>query len=97
MTNSDRTIPCRSSEPSSEENARDITIDEVIEVDGDEAEPIKVLEEVATFGEIVVWGHEVMPEEDETFVKGVGEWIAWAEGIHSFERPERTKAEGNGR
>ena len=97
MTNSNRTIPLRSLESSSQENAPCNAIDEAMDADGDKDEPVKVLEQVGTFEEVVVWGHEVMPEEDETFVKGVGEWIAWAEGIHSFERPETTKVEASPR
>ncbi|MCJ1395390.1 hypothetical protein MMC18_008274 [Xylographa bjoerkii] len=49
----------------------------------DEVEPIKVLEEVATFDEIVVWGHEQVPGEEDVFVRGVQEWIAFAEAMHS--------------
>ncbi|KAL9107736.1 MAG: hypothetical protein Q9187_008388 [Circinaria calcarea] len=94
---SDRTIPTRSLDPTSNENSPGNTIDEPTDVDGDEDEPVKVLEQVATFEELVVWGHEVMPEEDETFVKGVGEWIAWAEAIHSFERPEGRAVEAGRR
>ncbi|KAI4122242.1 MAG: hypothetical protein LQ347_006573, partial [Umbilicaria vellea] len=48
--------------------------------DGDEdMEPVKVLEEAASFEEIVVWGHEAVPTSDDPYVKGVEEWIAFAE------------------
>lgn len=53
--------------------------------DEDEPEPIKVLEEVATFDEIMVWGHEHVPGEDDVFVRGVQEWIAFAEAMHSVD------------
>ena len=46
-----------------------------------EEEGIKVLEEVATFEELVVWGHEAVPEADDVFVKGVEEWIRFAEAV----------------
>ena len=49
----------------------------------EEVEPIKVLDEVASFDEMVVWGHEIIPGKDDTFVKGVEEWIGFAEAIHS--------------
>ncbi|MCJ1385580.1 hypothetical protein MMC17_008703 [Xylographa soralifera] len=49
----------------------------------DEVEPIKILEEVATFDDIVVWGHEQVPGEEDVFVRGVQEWIAFAEAMHS--------------
>ena len=53
--------------------------------DGDEEEPeepIKVLEEVATFDNLIAWGHEALPEVDDPFVKGVDEWIRFAEAVH---------------
>ena len=50
----------------------------------EEEEPVRVLEEIGTFEEMVVWGHESLPGEDDIFVKGVGEWLRFAEGIHGF-------------
>lgn len=44
-------------------------------------EPVKVLEEAASFEEMVVWGHEVLPGSDDPYVKGVEEWIAFAEAV----------------
>ncbi|KAJ9192169.1 hypothetical protein DTO164E3_8505 [Paecilomyces variotii] len=52
------------------------------EQDGELEEPIKVLETQATFDEFVVWGHEIMPAADDPFVKGVEEWIKFAEAMH---------------
>ncbi|MCJ1287725.1 hypothetical protein MMC26_007077 [Xylographa opegraphella] len=49
----------------------------------DDIEPTKVLEEVATFDEILVWGHEQVPGEDDVFVRGVQEWLGFAEAMHS--------------
>lgn len=51
------------------------------ELEEEEEEGIKVLEEVATFEELVVWGHEAVPEADDVFVKGVEEWIRFAEAV----------------
>lgn len=44
-------------------------------------EPVKVLEKQATFDEYVVWGHETIPAADDTFVKGVEEWVKFAEAV----------------
>lgn len=44
-------------------------------------EPVKVLESQATFEKFVVWGHEIPPAADDTFVKGVDEWIKLAEAV----------------
>ncbi|MCJ1231558.1 hypothetical protein MMC12_008235 [Toensbergia leucococca] len=57
--------------------------DEDDEEDDEEDEPVKVLEETAVFQEIFVWGHEAVPEADHPFVRGIEEWIAFADAIHS--------------
>ena len=51
------------------------------EVEQEKPEPVKMLDVAATFDEVVVWGHEVLPASDDTFVKGVEEWIAFAEAV----------------
>ena len=50
----------------------------------EETEPIEVLEEIGSFDSIVVWDREKMPEKDDPFIKGVEEWTAFAEAMHSF-------------
>ena len=45
-------------------------------------EPVKVVDEVSTFDEMIVWGHDQVPAADDSFVKGIEEWIAFAEAIH---------------
>ncbi|PLN79568.1 ribonuclease H2 subunit C [Aspergillus taichungensis] len=52
---------------------------------GDEAEPeepVKVLEKKATFQDVMVWGHDLMPPADDPFVRGVEEWVRFAEAMH---------------
>lgn len=44
-------------------------------------EPVKVLEKQATFDEFVVWGHEAVPAVDDSFVKGIEEWLKLAEVV----------------
>jgi ribonuclease H2 subunit C len=44
-------------------------------------EPVKVLEAQGTFDELMVWGHEILPAADDTFVKGVEEWVRFAEMV----------------
>lgn len=46
-------------------------------------EPVKIVEVVSTFEEVTIWGHDQVPASDDTFVKGVEEWISFAEAIHS--------------
>lgn len=45
-------------------------------------EPVKILDELSGFDEVVVWGHDHLPAMDDPFVKGVEEWIAFAEALH---------------
>jgi Ribonuclease H2 non-catalytic subunit (Ylr154p-like) len=49
--------------------------------DGEEPESVKILKEEAKFDEIMVWGHDRLPAADDTFVKGIEEWIAFAEAV----------------
>ena len=42
---------------------------------------VRMLETTATFDELVIWGHEVVPGEDDEYVKGVEEWVAFAEVV----------------
>ena len=45
-------------------------------------EPVKVVEQVSTFDEMTIWGHDHTPSSDDSFAKGVEEWISFAEAIH---------------
>ncbi|CRG90590.1 scavenger mRNA-decapping enzyme DcpS [Talaromyces islandicus] len=50
-------------------------------------EPVKTLEAQSTFDEFIVWDHETLAAADDTFVKGVEEWIKFAEVMH--DTPEK--------
>ncbi|KAJ5160733.1 Ribonuclease H2 subunit C [Penicillium canariense] len=50
-------------------------------------DPVKVLEVQGTFDDIMVWGHEILPAADDTFVKGVEEWVRFAETMHMTAAP----------
>jgi hypothetical protein len=56
-----------------------------IDEDEDEeevADDIVVEEESAEFDEIMVWGHESLPDaEDDPYIKGIQEWIQLAEKV----------------
>jgi ribonuclease H2 subunit C len=56
--------------------------DDFVEQDeGAEDEPVRILEEQASFDEVVLWGHESTPDENDPYVKGIQEWIAFAETV----------------
>ena len=56
-----------------------------IEEEEDEsAEEVRIMEECASFDEIMIWGHEALPDEmTDPYIKGVNEWIAFAEKVSS--------------
>ena len=50
--------------------------------DGDEElEETTVLNEVGSFKNILIWNHEDIFEGDNAFVKGLSEWIGFAEAV----------------
>lgn len=52
-----------------------------IEPQTEEEEPVRILEEEAVFQEFTVWGHETIPAADDPYVKGIEEWINFAEAV----------------
>lgn len=44
-------------------------------------EPVKILEMQGTFDDMMVWGHEVLPAADDPYVKGIEEWVRFAETV----------------
>ncbi len=47
----------------------------------EEQEEVTVLNEVGSFDKVVAWNHESVVDGDDAFVKGLGEWIAFAEAV----------------
>lgn len=45
-------------------------------------ETTKIVEQVSTFHDMLIWGHDQSPSDTDVFVKGVEEWIRFAEAIH---------------
>lgn len=54
----------------------------------DKPEPVKILQSTATFSEVIVWGHDMLPAADDPFVKGIEEWVAFAEATHAEPAPQ---------
>lgn len=52
-------------------------------MEGEESKPVetKIADQTATYDEIAVWGHEMVPGEDDTFVKGLEEWVGFANAV----------------
>ena len=50
-------------------------------VGGGEEPEVRVMETRGTFDEVTVWGHEMAPEDGDEYVKGIREWIGFAEAV----------------
>lgn len=62
------------------------------EDDEDETEKVDVMiaERQGTFDEVMVWGHGgVVDEKEDAYVRGIKEWIGFAEAMHEEEDAER--------
>jgi ribonuclease H2 subunit C len=73
-------------DPSSTENALpQAALDPDFEDEGEDGpaqpESVTVLEGNTTFDHVIVWGHDVLPAADDPFVKGVEEWISFAQAV----------------
>ncbi|CAK1358685.1 hypothetical protein CB0940_06738 [Cercospora beticola] len=52
-----------------------------------------ILEQQAEFNTITTWDHEKVPSsEEDVYIKGIEEWIGFAESIHAYDTP-KTAAE----
>lgn len=49
----------------------------------EEQEEVTVLNEIGSFERVVIWNHESMVDGDDAFVKGLGEWISFADAMHA--------------
>ncbi|KAL9136021.1 MAG: hypothetical protein Q9175_002759 [Cornicularia normoerica] len=55
-----------------------------LEVEGDEElEEDTVLNEIGSFEKVIIWNHESMVDGDDAFVKGLSEWIGFAQVMHA--------------
>lgn len=76
----ERTLPKEKSGVMGSENNGHGGQGEYIDLEG----AVKVLEQKATFDEFMVWGHEQLPPASDCYVKGVEEWIQFAEAVNSL-------------
>lgn len=52
------------------------------EDDAEDQVPLESMDQVSRFQDITVWNHEMVPSADESFSRGVNEWLAFAQVIH---------------
>lgn len=59
-----------------------------LSAEDDEDEPVEevqIMQEVATFESLTVWGHDVAPAEvDDSYVKGIQEWMSFSHAVSLF-------------
>jgi len=55
------------------------------EEDAEEEPEVKVMEEMSEFEDMMVWGHESLPnDEQDPYVRGMEEWIQFSQQVCSF-------------
>ena len=66
-------------------DADDIDEDGDGDIDGgglpepEEPQTMRVLERVASFKEVMVWGHDAIPDDgDDSYIRGIQEWVGLA-------------------
>ena len=90
----DKLVTSSSTDPEHKEDSKQAGSDEDEGDDEEQEEPTKIMEEVAQFDEMQIWGHETMPAEDDIYVRGMEEWIGFAEAMHSYDLVEPGKMSG---
>lgn len=77
MEKTDRTLP----PPASRSAAHDEQ-DEAEDEDEEAPEDVRVVQEIASFNNITVWGHESIPSSTEDpYSKGIEEWMTFAQSV----------------
>lgn len=80
FVSSEDTIPSNTRDSQTTFSTRLEDEHDIPEDDG-QSEPAKILKEETKFNEITVWAHDRLPAADDTFVKGIEEWITFAEAV----------------
>lgn len=88
MEKSDRVVQDKPVVSQGEPNDEDEPADDEVDEQSEEA---TVMDEVAEFDSFTVWGHEALPDEkDSPFVRGVAEWVKFAEAVCDVLNPDPT-------
>lgn len=57
-------------------------VDQDEEEDAEDVPEVGIVEEEAEFDEVMVWGHETLPDDTaDPYVRGIEEWIAFAQQV----------------
>lgn len=55
--------------------------DEMEDASGPKEIDTMIMEQHAKFGQVMVWDHEAVPDAGDVYVKGIEEWIGFAEAV----------------
>lgn len=79
LEKSDRVVQDKPIAGEDKSNDEDASADADVD---DEPEEATIMDEVADFDSFTVWAHEALPDEkDSPFVRGVAEWVKFAEAV----------------
>lgn len=84
LRTTDKTLP----HTSNSHPATPQCVDEDAEGERVEEEEVKIAEQIGSFEEVVMWGHGAEVGEGDEFVRGINEWVGFAEGVHVDEEEE---------
>jgi len=63
-----------------------------------ETEEVKIAEQIGTFESITVWEHGGKVDvERDAYVRGLQEWVGWAESMHCDEEEEEEEKVDSGK
>lgn len=51
------------------------------EEDVEDEEEVTIMEEVGSFNEVLIWGHETVVDAEDEYVRSLEEWIGVAESV----------------
>ena len=98
LQKTDQTLSSQTKQPSGgalaeqlrrmEEDYADEDADEM-DVSVEREAEVRIMETKATFDEVVIWGHEMVPDDEDVYVRGMEEWIGFAEAMHSYDTPTK--------
>lgn len=77
LSATDQILPKKRKDP-----AKGEVEDDDAEGEAEEELEVKIMEERSEFDEIMVWGHEAVMDESDPYVRGLEEWIGFAEQVY---------------
>jgi ribonuclease H2 subunit C len=61
---------------------KNLGTEESMEIEEEEGkEDVKIMEEIGTFNEVLVWGHEAVADGEDIYIRSLEEWIGIAESV----------------